>query len=235
MKNVKTILCVVLAAVTFSLLGNSANEKLEALAKGKISGVTGIKKNEDGSIRSLLIIGRANLNRLLDEDEAEESAREDAEINASVAFSEYLDKSVTVARKRSNVTATSSSKTEKNGEVSGSSTADTISVKSQEFSQISKAIISGMKEIYAGIHNGKYVIIYAWDKAECAQLKDVILTMSETAQTAIKEAKEAESRIYAPTGSHQKPVPSKGGKSSKRPSRAIEEGGSASADAGDYL
>ena len=92
-----------------------------------------------------------------------------------------------------------------------------------------------MKEIYAGIFNNQYVIVYAWDKEECKQLKDVIFTMSETAQTAIKEAKDAESRMFAPTGMKQKPVHSRGQQSGKRPSRAIEEGGSASADAGDYL
>ena len=96
--------------------------------------------------------------------------------------------------------------------------------------------IAGMKEIYAGVHNGKYVIIYAWDKAECKELEGVIMTMSETAQKAVKEAKDLESRMTAPAGTPQPPVRVNNGKGSKRRGApAIQEGGSASDDAGDYL
>ena len=227
----------VLCLMTGMALADSAQEKLEALAKGRISGVTEIKKAEDGSIKSLLIIGRAPINRQLDADEAESEARENAGINASAAFSEYLDKSVTVAKRRSTATATSSSGKESNGQVAKSASAETVSKRSEEFASLSKAAISGMKEIYAGVHNNKYVIIYAWDKAECKQLKDVILTMSETAQTAIKEAKDAESRLHAPVGSYQAPVQSRDdrGASATRPAGQIQEGGSASPDAGNYL
>ena len=69
------------------------------------------------------------------------------------------------------------------------------------------------------------------------QLKDVIFTMSETAQTAIKEAKDAESRLSAPEGTYQPPVRPKGEppRNHKRKSSPVKEGGSVSADAGDYL
>lgn len=229
------VVAVLLAACV--ACAQSAQDKLESLAKGRISGVTGVKKNPDGSVKSLLIIGRAPLNKLMDSDEAEENAREDANINASAAFSEYLDKTVTVSRKRSTRTATSSVASEKDGATTKAATAETINVKSQEFTSISKAALAGMKEIYAGVHNNKYVIIYAWDKAECKQLKDVIFTMSDTAQTAIKEAKDAESRLAAPTGSYQPPVRPKGEppRGHRRNPPAVQEGGSASADAGDYL
>ena len=235
MKKLNVVLALLLMAG--AVLADPVQGKLEALAKGRISGVTGIKKNSDGSVKSLLIIGRASLNKLLDADEAEQSAREDAGINASAAFSEYLNKNVTVSRRRSTMTATSSGGTEKDGATSSSASARTINVKSQEFSSLSKAAVAGMKEIYAGVHNNKYVIIYAWDKEECKQLKDVIITMSETAQTAIKEAKDAESRLKAPAGSYQAPVSSRSEEKKRRvrkPSTA-KEGGSASADAGDYL
>lgn len=230
------VVAVLLAACV--ACAQSAQEKLESLAKGRISGVTGIKKDADGSVKSLLIIGRAPLNKLMDDDEAEENAREDANINASAAFSEYLDKTVTVSRKRSTSAATSTSASEKDGATSKTATAETVNVKSQEFTSISKAALAGMKEIYAGVHSNKYVIIYAWDKSECKQLKDVIFTMSETAQTAIKEAKDAESRLSAPVGSYQPPVRPKGEPPrhhNRRSAPAVQEGGSASADAGDYL
>lgn len=235
MKTVKIICCALLASIACGVFAGSAQSKLEAIAKGRISGVTGIKKNDDGSIRSLLIIGRASFNKLMDEDDAEENAREDAEINASVAFSEYLNKTVSVSRKRSTAAKTTSSAADSNGQVTSSGTAEKISVKSQEFASISKAAVAGMKEIYAGVHNNKYVIIYAWDKSECKQLKDVVLTMSETAQTAIKEAKDAESRISAPAGSHQAPVRSNEQRGNRRNGGTVQEGGSASDDAGDYL
>ena len=130
----KLKLLVALSLVTGIALADSAQEKLEALARGRISGVTGIKKADDGSVRSLLIIGRANLNKLLDADEAEENAREDAEINASAAFSEYLNKTVTVSRQRSTRSSASSSAKEQDGAVAKTAAAETISVKSQEFS-----------------------------------------------------------------------------------------------------
>ena len=236
MKTIKIISCVAFAIFASGVFAGSAAAKLEAMGKSRISGVTGIKKNADGSIRSLLIIGRANLNKLMDEDEAEENAREDAAINASTAFAEYLNKSVSVSRRRINATKTVSSATDANGQVNKSGSAETISVKSQEFASISKAAIAGLKEIYAGVHNSTYVIIYAWDKAECKQLEGVIMTMSETAQKAVKEAKDLESRMAAPAGTPQPPVRVNNGKGSKRRgSPAIQEGGSASDDAGDYL
>ena len=236
MKTIKIISCVAFAIFASGVFAGSAAAKLEAMGKSRISGVTGIKKNADGSIRSLLIIGRANLNKLMDEDEAEENAREDAAINASTAFAEYLNKSVSVSRRRINATKTVSSATDANGQVNKSGSAETISVKSQEFASMSKAAIAGMKEIYAGVHNSKYVIIYAWDKAECKQLEGVIMTMSETAQKAVKEAKDLESRMTAPAGTPQPPVRVNNGKGSKRRGApAIQEGGSASDDAGDYL
>jgi len=236
MKQVKVIFCVLLSIIISSVSAGSAQAKLEALAKGRISGVTGIKKNDDGSIRSLLIIGRASFNKLMDVDEAEENAREDAEINASVAFSEYLNKSVTVSRHRSTATKTGSAAVEQNGNVNKAAAAETISVKSQEFASLSKAAVAGMKEIFAGVYNEKYVIIYAWDKAECAQLKDVVITMSETAQTAVKEAKDTESRLVQPSYVRQEPVENRNGSgSSRRPAAKVEEGGSASDDAGDYI
>lgn len=235
MKTMKIICCTLLVSISCVVFASSAKSKLEAIAKGKISGITRVKKNDDGSIRSLLIIGRANLNKLMDEDDAEENAREDAEINASAAFSEYLNKTVSVSRKRLTAAKTTSSATDSNGQITQGSSAEKISVKSQEFTSISKAAIAGMKEIYAGIHNNKYIIIYAWDKDECKRLKDVILTMSETAQTAIKEAKDAESRITAPAGSYQAPVHTRKRSRQRRKGGTIQEGGSASSDAGNYL
>ena len=237
MKNVKTgivMAALLLGGIAFA--DSATDAEFEKMAKSRISGVTRPKKNPDGSIKSLLIIGRASLNRLLDADKAEENAREDAEINASTAFAEYLNKNVTVSRRRFTGTSASTNASEKNGDTSNSEGVRTINVRSQEFASLSKAALAGMKEIYAGVFNNKYVIIYAWDKAECKQLNDVILTMSETAQTAIKEAKDAESRATAPAGSYQAPVqrrsePAK----SRRSSSSVQEGGSASSDAGNYL
>ena len=235
MKKMLTIAFSLCAAAT--LFAADAAEKLENMAKGHITGVTGVKKYPDGSIRSLLIVGRAPINRILDSDDAEASAREDANINASAAFSEYLDKVVTVARRSTNNTKTTTSGVEKNGQVEKVQTAEVINVKSREFMSLSKAALSGMKEIYAGIHNNKYVIIYAWDKEECAQFRDVILTMSDTAQLAIKEAKDAESRLAAPDGSIQAPVSDRRGGSGSaiRPAPALKEGGTAAPDADKYL
>ena len=236
MKTVKFISCVVVAIFASGVFADSVKAKLEEMAKGRISGVTAPKKNEDGSIRSLIIIGRANLNKIMYEDEAEEEAREDAEINASTAFAEYLNKSVSVSRRRTKATNTASSATENNGDVKRKGSSDTISVRSQDFAAISKAAIAGMKEIYAGVHNDKYVIIYAWDKAECKQLDEVIMIMSETAQKAVKEAKDLESRLAAPVGAPQLPVRgSEEDVSKRRRTVKIKEGGSASSDAGNYL
>ena len=102
---------------------------------------------------------------------------------------------------------------------------------------MSKAAIAGMREIYAGVFNNEYVIIYAWSKDECKQLKDVIMIMSETAQTAVKEAKDLESRSTAAPGSVQAPVESASSTKEKkqRRGRNIKEGGSASADANEFL
>ena len=102
---------------------------------------------------------------------------------------------------------------------------------------MSKAAIAGMREIYAGVFNNEYVIIYAWSKDECKQLKDVIMIMSETAQTAVKEAKDLESRSTAAPGSVQAPVESARSTKEKkqRRGRNIKEGGSASADANEFL
>ena len=221
----------------FTLFAASATEKLETLAKGHITGVTGIKTYADGSIRSLLVVGRAPVNRVPDADDAEAGAREDAGINASAAFAEYLNKTVTVSRRRVSATRTTSTANAKDGSAEKQATGETINVKSQEFSSLSKAALSGMKEIYAGIHDGKYVIVYAWDKDECVQFRDVILTMSDTAQLAIREAKDAESRLAAPAGSVQAPVPDRrgGGSCEVRPAPALKEGGTAAPDAEKYL
>lgn len=235
MKTVKIICCAMLASITCVVFANSAKTELEQMAKGRISGITKLKKYSDGSIRSMLIIGRANFNKLMDPDDAEATAREDAETNASVAFTEYLNKNVSVSRKRTNTTKTTSVAVDNNGQVAQGGTAEKISVNSQEFASMSKAAIAGMKEIYAGVHNKKYVIIYAWDKEECKQLKDVILTMSETAQTAIKETKDAESRITAPAGAYQPPVRTRGRSGARREDGTVQEGGSASSDAANYL
>ena len=225
MKIVKIICYTLLLGISCSVFANSAKSKLEALAKGRISGVTNPKKNPDG-----------NFNKLMDEDEAEEDARENANINASIALSEYFNKVVTVSRKRKTATLTKSSASQQGENVNKNASVDTINVKSQEFSSLSKAAIAGMKEIFAGVYNNKYVIIYAWDKEECKQLKDIIITMSETAQTAIKEAKDAESRLHAPTGTPQQPVSnSNNGKSKKQRNSSVSDGGSASSDADNYI
>lgn len=236
MKMLKIICYTLLLGISCSVFANSAKSKLEALAKGRISGVTNPKKNPDGTLRSLLIIGRANFNKLMDEDEAEEDARENANINASIALSEYFNKVVTVSRKRKTATLTKSSASQQGENVNKNASVDTINVKSQEFSSLSKAAIAGMKEIFAAVYNNKYVIIYAWDKEECKQLKDIIITMSETAQTAIKEAKDAESRLHAPTGTPQQPVSnSNNGTSKKQRNSSVSDGGSASSDADNYI
>ena len=237
MKNVKTgivMAALLLGGIAFA--DSATDAEFEKMAKSRISGVTRPKKNPDGSIKSLLIIGRASINRLLDADRAEEDARENAGINASELFTEYLNKNATFSRIRQSGTAASSSAAEKNGETSQSEDVKTINVRSKEFASLSQAAIAGMKEIYAGVFNNKYVIIYAWDKEECKQLNDVILTMSETAQTAIKEAKDAESRLTAPAGSYQAPVERRSEPArSRRDSSTVTEGGSASSDAGKYL
>ena len=235
MKKLFVIAFLICAAMT--LRADSAAEKLETLAKGHITGVTGIKTNTDGSIRSLLVVGRAPINRVLDADDAEASAREDAEISASAAFSEYLNKTVTVSRRRVVAVKTASATNAEDGKAEKTAAAEVVNVKSQEFSSLSKAALSGMKEIYAGIHNGKYVIVYAWDKDECVQLRDVILTMSDTTQSAIKEAKDAESRLAAPEGAVQAPVPDRrgGGSCEVRPAPVLREGGNAVPEAEKYL
>ena len=235
MKKMLMIAFSLCAAAT--LFAANAAEKLEALAKGHITGVTGIKTYADGSIKSLLIVGRAPINRVMNTDDAEASAREDAGINASAAFSEYLNKVVTVSRRRVSATKTTSTANAQNGKAEKNDTAEVLNVKSQAFSSLSKAALSGMKEIYAGIHNGKYVIVYAWDKDECVQFRDVIITMSDTAQLAIKEAKDAESRLSAPDGAAQAPVPDRhsGNGSEVRPAPALKEGGTAAPDADKYL
>ena len=233
----KIVFAALLFCAAVTLRASTAQEKLEVLAKGHITGVTGVKTSPDGSIKSLLIVGRAAINRVMDSDDAETSAREDAGINATAAFSEYLNKTVTVSHRRVTTTATASKAVEKDGQAQKSAAAETVNVKSQEFSSISKAAIAGMKEIYAGIHNNKYVIVYAWDKDECVQLRDVILTMSDTAQLAIKEAKDAESRLTTPAGTVQPPVPDRRstGTSEVRPALELREGGTATPDAGRYL
>lgn len=235
MKKLSAIILALCAAVT--LRAGSAQEKLETLAKGHITGVTGIKTYADGSIKSLLIVGRAPINRILDSDDAEASAREDANIAATAAFAEYLNKTVTVSRRSVNAVKTTSGADAKGGSVEKNATAEVVNVKSREFTSLSQAALSGMKEIYAGIHNGKYVIIYVWDKEECVQFRDVILTMSDTAQLAIKEAKDAESRLAAPDGAIQTPVPYRRGNSGSevRPATTLKEGGTVAPDADKYL
>ena len=149
MKRTRATIIMALLLTAVFVFAESANETLEAMAKGRLAGVTNVKKNPDGSIKSLLIIGRAPLNKLLDDDEAEADAKEDAAINANESFAEYLNKTVTVSRSRGTSTGTMSSGTEKDGAVSKSGNATKISAKSKEFSSISKAALAGMKEIYA--------------------------------------------------------------------------------------
>lgn len=70
-------------------------------------------------------------------------------------------------------------------------------------------------------------------------MKDVIITMSETAQTAMKEAKDLESRRLQAPGTRQAPVRNSDGGSSSSKKRArnrkVKEGGSYSSDASKYF
>lgn len=156
--------------------------KLEKLAKGGLSIIPVSSQNGDKTKKSFLIIGRAFIPQEYDTVQARNKAREEAFINALSSFARYLNNTIS---------SSTSIETRSKEKVSSNSAAVTHFRQTfkENFSSSSKAVIPGIREVCAQVHNGEYVIIYFIDEKGCLAFRDKFMNLFKTVNAARKKVK----------------------------------------------
>ncbi len=151
------------------------NDPITALIQSELTGVQNIKKNNDGAIRSLTVIGRAPISRALPMAKAKQVASAAALRNAKAEFAKFLKTEVTAssAQDGSVTIATKGAAGGDEGDAKSIETADAIEVSSEKYAEFAAAAITGLQQIGAGVWEDSYTVVMGWDVAAARQIKQL--------------------------------------------------------------
>lgn len=151
------------------------NDPITTLIQSELTGVQNVKKNDDGTIRSLTVIGQAAISRALPMAKAKQVASAAAVRNAKAEFAKFLKTEVTAssAQDGSVTIATKGAAGGDEGEAKSIETADAIDVSSEKYAEFAAAAITGLQQIGAGVWEGTYKVVMGWDVEAARQVKQL--------------------------------------------------------------
>ncbi len=209
MKKIIGILLALSSIVPFAQGNNatgSSQEKIveNLLASGE-SGAASWTLDEDGSLKSLFIVGVAPLNKALPQAYAKKMAATQSRLDAENTLSKTLN-SMFTAKQSANGEMNVTVKGEAAGDNQGSG-----STQSTMTSQVSEVMDSVTKSAQAGLmqlavdpnRNGSYVAVFVWNRNITKQLKEVSKISAETAKQSLTDY--ADAKRASATGDMQSP------------------------------
>ena len=145
-----------------------------SVAEGYQTGVTSIKQDPTtGAIVSVVVVGRANINRGLPSVQAERQASRAAQLNAQGEFRQWLHAKTRMVAS-DNLTVAVYTKGEADGELGAASAqtkTDTKQITKEQVKTVAEGFVRGLQQIAAGVNaRGQFVAVYGWSAARTKAL-----------------------------------------------------------------
>ena len=146
------------------------------------SGVQNIKRDAQGNIATLLVIGKGKVSRAFSKQRAKEAASKEAMRNARNAFSQFLNTHVTWAE-----TSTGETVLKEKGGAAGDDGAATSTqegvateVTQEQSKAYSSAALSGLRQVWGGYDaDGMRVVILGWKLSDCKGIAKMSRAMGQ--------------------------------------------------------
>ena len=158
----------------------------DKLIEGYQTGVTNIKQDPTtGAIVSLVVVGRANINRGLPSVQAERWASRAAQLNAQGEFRQWLHSETRMVAS-DDLTVAVYTKGEADGELGAASAqtkTDTKQITKEQVKTVAEGFVRGLQQIAAGVNTrGQFVAVYGWSAARTKALDGVEALMRPAVQ-----------------------------------------------------
>lgn len=157
--------------------------------------VQNVKKDANGNIVSLMVVGKGKVPRSMPKQRAKQYASKEALRNARIAFSQFLNTSVSWEENTAGATVLKAKGSAAGDEGSSASNEEFSSteVTAEQSKQYSSAALSGLRQVWGGYdEDGMRVVILGWKMSDCEGIARASKAMGKTARTSVNEAKALE-------------------------------------------
>ncbi|MDX8414891.1 hypothetical protein [Intestinicryptomonas porci] len=196
MKKIITTLMLMASCAVFAQTQNAPQSEIVSnlLQRGE-AGASSWTLAEDGSLKSLFIVGVAPLNKALPSAYAKKMAATQARLDAENTLSKTLN-TMFEAKQSSSGEMVVSIKGEAAGDSQGvgSTESSMTSQVTEEMKSVTKSAQAGLMQLVVDPNrDGSYVAVYVWNRNITKQLKDVSKTSAEVAQQSLSDYKDTKS------------------------------------------
>ncbi len=174
--------------------GQDANSRFQAMANMD-DGVQNIKKDANGNIISLMVIGKGKVPRSMSKQRGKQYASKEAIRNARNAFAQFLNTHVTWEENAAGATVVKEkgSAAGDDGPAVSNEESSSTQVTAEQSKQYSSAALSGLRQVWGGYdEDGMRVVILGWKMSDCEGIARASKAMGKTARTSVNEAKALE-------------------------------------------
>lgn len=183
----------VLSAQNQNVTGTPQQDIVANLLKGGESGASSWTLAEDGSLKSLFIVGVAPLNKALPAAYAKKMAATQSRLDAETTLSKTLNTMFKAKQSASGemvVTVKGEAAGDQQGV--GSTQSAMTSQVSEEMQSVTKSAQAGLMQLAVDPNrDGSYVAVFVWNRNITKQLKDVSKISAEVAKQSLSDYKDA--------------------------------------------
>lgn len=132
--------------------------------------------NDDLTPREVYVVGVAPISTTMIGVEAEEDAREEAELNAKAAFALWMQERLTYTNSREKTTLVVRTGTDKNGTIDQEEKSQTTTISKRKAERMATAMWRGMSVFWQKRKNGKYIAVWRWsvEEQEVARMVQIL-------------------------------------------------------------
>ena len=153
-----------------------AANPVQDLIDGYINGVTNIKRDQTGAIKSVVVVARTDIPGGLPSAMAERQASRSAQVRAQAAFREWLNSEVAMAYNEKNELTiyTEGSAEGETGAANAQIKSSGKTVTKEEFAMRVEGFVRGLQTIGSGVNDrNQFVAVYGWNAATTRALDGV--------------------------------------------------------------
>ncbi len=204
---ISAIMAVLFGACSlFAADARPAQDIIKDLVENGESGDSSLVTNEDGSVKTIYIVGTAPLNKAASAAMAERFAARSAYLNAQRSLSELFNSRVEAKTTESGemvFTEKGSAAGDEQGV--GSSTSTAVSQISDAVKTYTKSAQSGLQKVRSNANrNGKYVVVCVWNIKRAKALAQASEIMAKNAAASVRASNELDKAIVEGAALNQK-------------------------------